>query len=551
VHLLPKPAQTLMTVAFVTLLFSLSAGVSASAQNVLTTAQWRDDLKFLAERIPKAHRNAFHNISPDAFAAAVSNIDRNIPSMSDHEVVVAFARLVAMLGDGHSRLLLPGLADPMSDRPSPVSPEDARLAFHLLPVKLYAFTDGLFVVAATPEFKGLLGAQVLQIGSHTVREALEAVYPVVNRDNTMGLKLLAPYFVTVREVLDAQHVVQGENRIPFTFLTRDEKTTTVALPPLTSLGGVNWVEATDSLGAPRPLRLRESGNNCWFEYLADSKTVFVRINVIDDSQEQSVTEFTRKLHSFIADHPVDRAVLDLRDCHGGNNQLFRSMLLGIIRDDKIDKPGKLFVIIGRDTFSAAVNAASDLERLCDCIFVGEPTVGSPSSYGDAKETTLPNSKLVVRLSTVYWRDWTGDESRPWIAPDISTQISSGDYFAGDDPFLKAILQFPRGTSFGNVLLNVVQAGGGPESILRFYYRQKTDPRYARQSTQGAMQNSGAYCVSHKKYGEALLSFQLNARDYPDSVPASLEVVEQARHKDPNDARLADFVRKMESLKAER
>ena len=549
-HLLPKTAQTLLTVAFVTLLFSLSLGVSASAQNVLTTAQWRDDLKFLAERIPKAHRNAFHNISPDAFAAAVSNIDRNIPSMSNHEVVVAFARLVAMLGDGHSRLLLPGLADPMSDRPSLVPPEDARLAFHLLPVKLYAFTDGLFVVAATPEFKGLLGAQVLQIGSHTVGEALEAVYPVVNRDNPMGLTLLAPYFVTVPEVLYAQRVVQDETRIPFTFLTRDEKTTTVVLPPLTSLGGVNWVEATDGLGTSRPLRLRKPGN-LWFEYLADSKTVFVRINVIDDSQEQSVTEFTRKLLSFIAEHPVDRAVLDLRDCHGGNNQLFRSLLLGIIRDDKIDKPGKLFVIIGRDTFSAAVNAASDLERLCDCIFVGEPTVGSPSSYGDAKETTLPNSRLIVRLSTVYWRDWTGDESRPWIAPDISTQISSGDYFAGNDPSLRAILHFPTGTSFGDVLLNVVQAGGGPESILRFYYRQKTDPRYARQSTQAALQSLGAYCVSHKKYGEALLSFQLNARDYPDSVPASLEIVEQARHKDPNDVRLADFVRKMEALKAER
>jgi hypothetical protein len=100
-------------------------------------------------------------------------------------------------------------------------------------------------------------------------------------------------------------------------------------------------------------------------------------------------------------------------------------------------------------------------------------------------------------------------------------------------------------------LNVVRAGGGAESILRLYYRQKTDPRYAGQSTQDPMQRLGEYCLSTKKYGEALLSFQLNARDYPDSVPASLQIVEQARHKDPEDAGLADFARKMEALRGRR
>jgi len=540
------PARILLRMAGLAL-FSLSLAVLAPAQNVLTAAQWRQDLKFLAERVPKAHRNAFHSISSDAFDAAVSDVDRSIPSMSDHEVVVAFARLVAMLGDGHSRLLLPGLTDPMSDVPSFVSPKDPQLAFHLLPVKLYAFTDGIFVVATTFDFKQLLGAQVVRIGSLPIGEALTAVHSVVNRDNTMGLTLLAPYFVTVPEVLSALRIVPDQSRFPITFLTSDGKTLPLELPPIAPQGVDSWVSAFDGERTPKPIRLRHPGKNLWFEYLPDSRTVFVRINVIEDSKDESVADFAHTLQAFIANQAVDRMVLDVRDCHGGNNQLFRSLLLAIIREDKINQPGKLFVIIGRDTFSAAVNAASDLERLCNCIFVGEPTVGSPNSYGDARETVLPNSGLIVRLSTVYWRDWTGDESRPWIAPDITTQSSSRDYFAAKDPSLEAILHFPKESSFADVLLSVVQAGGGAESIQRLYYRYKTDPRYAIQSSQEAMERLGVYCVSHNQYTEALLSFRLNARDYPDSIPVSFRIVEDARHKEPRDSGLADLAKKLEAL----
>ncbi|HLZ13656.1 MAG TPA: hypothetical protein VKP58_13800 [Candidatus Acidoferrum sp.] len=539
------------TGALAFLALAMTLAVPAEAQNVLTAAEWREDLKNLAVLVPKAHRNAFHSISQDSFTAAVAEIDRQIPSMSDYDAMVAIARLVAMLGDGHSRVSLPGLIDPMSDRPSITQPKDARLAFHQLPVKLHAFSNGLFVIAATNDFKQLLGAQVLQIGAYPVQKALEAVYPIVNRDNEMGLKLLAPHFVTVPEILRAQHIVQDASQIPVTFQTRDGKKVSIVLTPLAPAAQIDWKDGLEDLGIPEPLRLREPDKNYWFEYLSDSKTIFVRINVIEDSRAESIAQFARRLHSFVESNPVDRVAIDIRDCHGGDNQMFRSLLLSLIREAKIDVPGKLFVMIGRNTFSAAVNAASDLERLCDCIFVGEPTVGSPSSYGDAHVNTLPDSGLVVRLSTVYWRDWTGDESRPWIAPDISVVESSQDYFAGKDPSLQAVLDFQRDAGFDNVLMNVVRAGGNTESVMRLYYRQKTDARSANESTREAMQRLGAYFVSKKQYKQALLAFQINARDYPDSVAEALRIVDEARSKDPQDELLSDFAKKMEMLRSKR
>lgn len=543
-----RSAQPLMGAAMVALGMASAVSLPARAQNALTAAQWREDLKSLADRIPRSHRNAFHSISQASFLAAVADIDRRIPSLSDHEVMVAFARLVAMLGDGHSRVSLPGLTDPMSDRPFITPPKDSRLAFHLLPVKMHAFSNGVFVVAATSEHKDLLGAQVLQLGTHPAYEALEAVSPIVNRDNEMGLKLLAPHFAAVPEVLQALHVVPDASRIPFTLQTRDGRHVNVELTPVPPAAQLHWIDAMEGLGNPKPLRLRNLQTNYWFEYLAETRTVFVRINVIENSSEESVAQFARKLQLILNSKPIDRVVLDLRDCHGGDNQLFRSLLLVLIREETIDSPGRLFVIIGRNTFSAAVNAASDMERLCDLIFVGEPTVGSPSSYGDAREHTLPNSGLVVRLSAVYWRDWTSNESRPWIAPDIAAPESSQDYFAGKDVSLEAVRRFPREAGFGDVLMSVVQAGGGSESVMRFYYRHKTDPRSAHESTRDALQRLGAYFVSRKSYKDALLAFQLNARDDPDSVTDTLRSVNEARSKEPRDEQLGALAMKLEGLK---
>jgi hypothetical protein len=155
------------------------------------------------------------------------------------------------------------------------------------------------------------------------------------------------------------------------------------------------------------------------------------------------------------------------------------------------------------------------------------------------------------LSTVYWRDWTVNESRPWIAPDIAAADSSRDYFAGKDASLEAVLRFPREASFGAVLMNVARAGGSSESVMSLYYRQKTDARFARESTRDALQRLGVYFVSRKSYKEALLAFQLNARDYPDSVADALRQVGEARSRDPQDQSLADLAKKLEGLEGRR
>ena len=148
---------------------------SAFAGNTLTAAQWREDLHYLTDQIQKVHPRPFHHISRLEFETQVSQVNVAIPTLSDHEIELEFARIVALLGEGHSRISLPGLPDPMSDVPEVTPFKQESLAFHRIPVRLYSFADGLFIVAATAQYRSLIGAQVLQIGDRSAQSALDAV----------------------------------------------------------------------------------------------------------------------------------------------------------------------------------------------------------------------------------------------------------------------------------------------------------------------------------------------------------------------------------------
>ena len=69
------------------------------------------------------------------------------------------------------------------------------------------------------------------------------------------------------------------------------------------------------------------------------------------------------------------------------------------RDPTVDRPGRLFAIIGRVTFSAAANFATDLEQATSVTFAGEPMGGSPNLYGDTRPVDLPATGQTLYMAT--------------------------------------------------------------------------------------------------------------------------------------------------------
>lgn len=540
------PEQRLLFRTALLLVWLLAGAASLPAQNALTPEQWREDLHYLAQQVPAKNPRAFHSVTREQFEAAVADLDRKIPELSDHEVELALVGLVARLGEGHSRISLPGLPDPMSDVADLTPSKDTRLAFHRLPVRLHWFSDGLFVVSATPEFRSLLGARVTEIGDSPVQKVLDAVTPLINRDNDMGRRYIAPDLVVVPEVLQVLHIIADDSRVRLG-LVAGGKEREVELSPLPTGSAPVWVDPFQEGRLPPPRYFLHRDKDLWMEYLPAAQTLWVGVHVIRGSADEPVSSFAHRLETLARTRRVDRFVIDLRDCHGGDNQQFRALLLALVRSPKLNQPGRTFTLIDRGTFSAAVNAASDLERLSNTLFVGEPTAGSPSSWGDPRKVTLPNSGLIARISTIYWRDWTTDESRPWLAPDLPLPDSSAAYFAGHDPALDLVARFQPGNDFGSLLSAVVRGGGGTDGIVRLYYQRKNDPLWAGEPTEKALEALGELLISRHEYETALLVFQVNAQDYPRSLSSAIAAVDRAAKARPGDQDLAKLLTRLKSL----
>jgi len=196
-----------------------------------------------------------------------------------------------------------------------------------------------------------------------------------------------------------------------------------------------------TLGTPLPLYLKNTKSNYWFEYDSASKIVYFQFNRVLNDANESLATFSERLYRFINEHDVSKLVIDMRWNNGGNTYLSGPLVNRIIRSDKVNQRGKLLVIIGRRTFSAAQNTATFFERYTNAIFVGEPTGSSPNFVGEETPFALPYSKIIANVSDLYWESSWPQDHRKWIAPQIYVPPTFAAYRSNRDPALEAIIAY--------------------------------------------------------------------------------------------------------------
>jgi hypothetical protein len=139
-------------------------------------------------------------------------------------------------------------------------------------------------------------------------------------------------------------------------------------------------------------------------------------------------------------------VLDICSNGGGNNMLNQPLVHGLICCKKINQTGRLFTIIGRRTFSAAMNLAVDIERNTKTLFAGERTGSRPNFYGETNRVMLPNSGVTCSISSLYWQSSMPYDKRMWIEPHLPAELSSTNYRNNVDPMLNAVLSYCHKTT---------------------------------------------------------------------------------------------------------
>lgn len=394
-------------------------------------ANWQSDVDVLLDTMRQVHPDLYHAHSREEWGQAATRFKKRLPRLSYAEAALGFSRLVALAEDGHSQL--------RSAFAKPFGP--GFRTFY--PVDLSLFSDGLRVRKVAAEHTELFGSRIRRINGVPSSEILDRLRPYISTGNKMLVAYALPLYLQFPAVLRGTGL-SDSLRAPLVLTVAEGKgeSKTVSIDAVSRDSPPEMIHADKFGKQEKELPLyRRLASNYAFEYLQDEQLLYFRFRNIQNKEEEPIAAFVERLFSFVESHTVTKFVVDLRDNTGGNNYLVQPLLHGLISHKKINRPGHLFVITDRGTFSAAADLAARIERHTHALFVGEPTGAPPNAFGNdggRDVITLPASGLKVAVANVYWQNSLPLDDRPWIYPDIPVRLSYDEYTGGYDPAMEVI-----------------------------------------------------------------------------------------------------------------
>ena len=388
---------------------------------------WRRDLDLLVEEAKRLAVGPEPVALTPGFDSAAAALRARVPGLRNEQLFVELQRLAAMLGQGHS-LLYP-LSTP-------------AVSLKMGPIDLYLFTDGLYVVGGVAEGRALIGSKVERIGRVDPEEALRLLAPLVTHENSIGLTWVGPYFLTYPAFLENAGVESQGDTVHLDLRDGAGKLHRVALtggdfrPPAK-------LTAPEGPASKPPLYLRHPDDPYWLERLPSFAALYVQFNQVVDRDGLTLAQFADSVTRTARRNGVRNLIVDVRRNNGGSGSLNRPLVRALIAFEQSGAGHRVYVITGRNTFSAAQNFINDVERMTDATFAGEPSSSRPNFVGEDTELRLPYSGIVGSMSSRYFQDSDPLDDRQWIAPDIPVRLSSQDYFANRDPVLAAVLDVIR------------------------------------------------------------------------------------------------------------
>ena len=498
--------------AFLASLFVLAA-LTLQAQPKFSAEQWQEDLRFLQKTIHEDYPFLFKKITAADFDAAVDELHDQIPQMQEHEILVGFTRIVSSIKYGHTVF----------------GYWEGIVPYHQMPIVLYDYNDGIFVQGAHKDYKDILGSKVLEIEGKPIAEVLDLMRAVVPAENDQFVKAYGIHYLTFPEFLHAQKVMpELKNNINLT-LEKDGKQLQKIVQAVPAerfprrYGMVEpsetWLESRDL--SKTPLYLKNLDRIYFYEYLPDSKTVYVRHSQIQDQEGEDIPTFYAKVFDFIDKNDVEKLILDVRLNGGGNNYKNKPIVTGIIESEKINQPGKFMVIIGRRTFSACQNLVNELSNYTNAVFVGEPTAENINFYGDNRPVQLPNTRINALISFAWWQDKPQWENADWTAPHIAVDMSFEQYRNNEDPVLQAALDFKDDDFILNPMnyFRNLFVAGEVEKLQSEVVRMLQDPAYRFFDFEGEFNSAGYDLLKGKRFEDAIYVFTMNTQLFPESANA--------------------------------
>lgn len=526
------------------LLALIPAFLIAFGQSKLTSNKWMDDLSYLQSRVHKDYAHLFQNVTARQWDSSVGALKRKIPSLSEVAIKVEFIRLIAMFRVGHTGVRFMIGEDEKSLQPM----------FHYYPMTIYPFSDGIFIKSIHTKYKEALGGKITKIGNDDIETVLKKMREVIPWENEQYFKGNLPHYLRLPELLYGLKIAPNPNVVELTYTikgaTKHISIHAEAQPDNAWHNELQlpagWVDLyKDYNTSESALWLKKPGKLRYMEYIPALKTVYVRHSAVADEPDESIATFFRKSFDFIDSNDVEKLVLDIRLNGGGNNYLNKPIITGIIQS-KINRYGQLFVITGASTFSAAQNLTNELEKYTEAIFVGEPTAENVNFWGDVKTEVLPNSKLNIVLSWLWWQNMDPRDKRQWTSPDLAASMCVEDYKTGFDSALHIITNYKKEIRVEERITKLVAEGKMEEaSAITIQFTDDPLHRFCKNELEAKLSENTSSML--RTWNQANHLLKINGDRFPVPAPINDSYIEDLwRQGRIEEAIMAEKIQRKES-----
>jgi hypothetical protein len=395
---------------------SKAAGDSAP---VLSPKQWHEDLQFYASELPKRHTNPFHFTTRENFDAAISALDQTLDHTDFDHFFVGLRQIAGTIGDGHTNIGLPNDMEAIQ-----------------FPIVFARFEDDYRVASVSPGFEKALGAHLVKIQDTPIERAAALLFSLTPQDEFpwYGQSLAVGYVANPR-MLHGLGIIPTNSAVRYTLA--DDAGTQFDIELHSAMAGdfkkIQWIYP---FHIP-PISSQQPEETFYFVYLPESRIVYCNVRAI-----RNLSEPGKSLMSYLKHHEqeVDKLVIDLRKNGGGDYFVGLHHLVQPIRDDPhTNRPGHLFVLIGPQTFSAAMSNATHFRYQTKAILVGTAIGEKPNSFAEGNSVKLPNSHLQAGYSTKYYKFVEDGENI--VRPDQEIKMTWEEYAVGKDAALEWILKY--------------------------------------------------------------------------------------------------------------
>jgi len=231
-------------------------------------AHWRDDVDYVWQQIQRVHPDPFRSTPQTTFAQMVSDLDAQIPNLSDAQIVVRLFALVAALHDGHSFFWFTQNAYP----------------FKYYPLLFYPFSDGVYLVEAAPPYADLVGDRLDKIGTTDAAQVLQTLTPLTPHDNQYSSLVTIPILLSMSDALLGTGLITDANQPAYLLEGADGKPITINPAPV----GLTQYQAAIPIPVQLPARagvlsLSHLDQTFWSTALSDGQTLYIQYNAVQSA----------------------------------------------------------------------------------------------------------------------------------------------------------------------------------------------------------------------------------------------------------------------------